>query len=377
MRIKYLFMVGLLAGLISCGGNSEQFTVIGEVSNLPEGTVLLEEVSMDGLIAIDSAQPGNGGKFELKGSAPEPRMYRLHFPNNRYILLSTGGGNIKINADYTNLERSYTVSGSASSEGLKQMITVMREHMGDMNRMQIVIDTLSRNGDTAKLQSAVASLRELNASLTRYMENYADSSKSLPNALFAAQMVNPQVEGAFLEAFAQSLESRFPDSKLAQQFIDKYDERKAQQQQTRNGLPVGVAAPEITLPTPTGKEVSLSDFRGKYVLIDFWASWCGPCRRENPNVVRAYNQYKNENFTILGVSLDNNKDKWLKAIKDDALTWTHISDLKGWQSIAARDYRVSGIPVNFLVDPEGNIIATNLREDDLTNKLNEIFSAAQ
>lgn len=370
-------MVGLLAGLVSCGGNSEQFTVIGEVSNLPEGTVLLEEVSMDGLIAIDSAQPGNGGKFELKGSAPEPRMYRLHFPNNRYILLSTGGGNIKINADYTNLERSYTVSGSASSEGLKQMITVMREHMGDMNRMQIVIDTLSRNGDTAKLQSAVASLRELNASLTRYMENYADSSKSLPNALFAAQMVNPQVEGAFLEAFAQSLESRFPDSKLAQQFIDKYDERKAQQQQTRNGLPVGVAAPEITLPTPTGKEVSLSDFRGKYVLIDFWASWCGPCRRENPNVVRAYNQYKNENFTILGVSLDNNKDKWLKAIKDDALTWTHISDLKGWQSIAARDYRVSGIPVNFLVDPEGNIIATNLREDDLTNKLNEIFSAAQ
>jgi peroxiredoxin len=126
-------------------------------------------------------------------------------------------------------------------------------------------------------------------------------------------------------------------------------------------LGYGQIAPDFIQNDPEGKPVSLKEFRGKYVLVDFWASWCGPCRMENPNVVQAYQRYKSKNFTVLGISLDRDKPKWLQAIKDDNLTWPHVSDLKFWQNEVAQLYQVSSIPQNFLLDPEGRIIGKNLR----------------
>lgn len=185
-------------------------------------------------------------------------------------------------------------------------------------------------------------------------------------AVFAANnFFSSEADLPLLEDLAERLEKENPSPKYAQAFISGIRRIK--------GISVGDIAPDFTLDAPDGTPVSLSSLRGKYVLLDFWASWCGPCRRENPNVVRLYNQYKDKNFEIYGVSLDRDRDAWIKAIRDDGLTWVHGSDLKYWNSDVAVKYGVNGIPATYLLDTEGRVIAKNLRGQALERKLQEIL----
>jgi peroxiredoxin len=167
-------------------------------------------------------------------------------------------------------------------------------------------------------------------------------------------------------AVADKVRKAWPNLSYAKEFSDMVEKDKK--------LAVGQVAPEIALPSPTGEIVKLSSLRGKYVLIDFWAKWCRPCRAENPNVVKAYQTYKDKGFTVFGVSLDRNKEDWVKAIQEDNLTWTHVSDLKYFQSEAATLYNINAIPFSVLIDPKGIIVGKNLRAGELHTKLEEIFS---
>jgi peroxiredoxin len=183
----------------------------------------------------------------------------------------------------------------------------------------------------------------------------------------AVNFLDMDTDFPFIDSVALVVEEKIPDYRIKNEFIARIEGLRK--------LSPGAIAPEIELPDQHGNLLSLSSLRGKYVLIDFWAAWCGPCRRENPNVVKLYNKYKGPDFEIFGVSLDRKKEDWIQAIQDDGLMWKHVSDLQYFNSEAARDYSIDAIPATYLIDKEGKIIGKNLRGKSLEDKLAELFGS--
>lgn len=232
----------------------------------------------------------------------------------------------------------------------------------DDQAVQAAVEEHMKAQAAIAMQKCEQKRKERNQQLTASIK----ANPGLPASLDAVKQIGgPVPDYAEVMPLYNALTSAIRNSPEGKAYGERLEILKA--------FSVGALAPNFTQKTPDGREVSLTDYRGKYVLIDFWASWCGPCRAENPNLIKLYSEYKNRNFDILGVSLDSEKarGKWLKAVKDDQLTWTQVSDLKGWQNAVATRYHIQAIPQNFLIDPNGKIIAANLRGDDLKAALAE------
>ncbi|HTS45218.1 MAG TPA: TlpA disulfide reductase family protein [Puia sp.] len=358
--------------------NADKLSAFTDVKSIK---VYLEEISFgkdQPPVALDSARlPGNNGKISLKGIGRPQGIYELVFGENMQpIPLINDAEQIKLNVDFSK-DDYYQVDGSEASKQLKDLITTFGKKNYEIEQSSADLDSLkiSTAPDSQSLASAALARNQAIDDLNNYLKHFISTTSNATLGVLALSWASRSLPSSDFEASLNGLQKKFPDNialkSMAGSFRAQQQEQAAAEQKLSDNSWVGKEAPDFSLPDINGKKISLSSFRGKYVLVDFWASWCRPCRAENPNVVEAYNRFKNKNFTILGVSLDKEKDAWKQAIKDDKLAWTQVSDLKYWNSEVVNTFKIDGIPFNILVDPEGKIIGQELRGPDLENKLQE------
>ncbi|MBC7536648.1 MAG: TlpA family protein disulfide reductase [Ferruginibacter sp.] len=257
---------------------------------------------------------------------------------------------------------------------LKKFLLGLGENLKAVNACAATVDSLKGNDSAYALETA--KLEVLNNRSKKFVIEFIDTTSDPVVAMFALGY-SKNIDPTLLGKAVPGLVKRFPSHQGVASIVAQYNEfiaKRNEPKPVKSTMPgIGTIAPDFTMNDTQDKPFSLSELKGKYVLVDFWASWCGPCRGENPNVVAAYTKYKNKNFTILGVSLDEDKQKWLNAIKNDKLEWKQVSDLKQWSSAAVALYGFEGIPYNVLIDPSGKIIATELRGEALEIKLGEVL----
>jgi len=374
---KLFYAIGLTAAIFAMGcetHHSGKFRIDVALDNTPLQNVFLEEVQTQGSETIDTASIRDAsGKFSFTGYITGEGLYRIRFSRGKLLYLALKEGHVEISGDYNHLDQ-IRINGSPSSVRLNEFMQGMYRMNTSILAMASAYDSLKNSVHLPDsiLELKKAALDDSSSSQIGFLDLFARQTKSPVCAVFALSMLQDQADLLNAKGIFDSLKARFPYSPLADSASEAYD-----LMMNNSGATVSVKdgeiAPNIQLPDPTGKIVSLQSLRGKYVLVDFWASWCAPCRQENPNVVKAYRRFENRNFTILGVSLDSRKTSWTNAILQDGLDWYQVSDLKGWDSAPAATYGVEAIPANFLVDPAGRIIAINLRGPDLTNTLQLIL----
>ncbi len=366
LSFKNVLVISIISILIAACNQKEtkkQGTINGKFTNAANSTVYLERFDEKGEYILDSSKTDANGNFKLNDKANEKDYYALRAnPNNLVFLLLNGQENIEITGDAKNLENTYTVSGSEDCSLIRELKKQEHQLSDSLNRVY----ENARDNMPEKKDSVGAVLQKYFATtMDAYAKDFIVKHPHSIISLSATKYLDQQKDMQVYENLLASLVKTWPDSKYVKDFESLVGDMKK--------VPVGSNAPEIKLNTPDGKQISLSSFKGKVVLIDFWASWCGPCRRENPHVVEMYRKFKNKNFEILGVSLDENLNSWKDAINRDGITWPQGSELKKWDSQVAKAYQVEAIPFTVLVDKEGKIIAKGLTSDELEQKLIEIL----
>jgi peroxiredoxin len=384
INLKGIMMpLAMLLAFVTCSSSGKQedeaqqarwvVTINGKVLNPGNGTIEIAEITEGGTLNgwKDTVTLRPDNTFSKKVTLSEPGYYRMNFFNAQAINLILYKSDLDITVDGSDMRGFSEVKGSPELDFIMQAQSMLQGFQQSPEAMAL---------DQKFQQARQSGDRE---AMTQVQQDYMDLYNGVQEKVAALVREQPASLGVinflqnqsidrdkFYDTYlqvAEKLKKEWPNSRHAREFIDMVEAMKI--------TAIGQPAPEIALPNPDGEIVKLSSLRGNYVLVDFWAKWCGPCRAENPNIVRVYNKYKDHGFTVFGVSLDRNREDWLQAIRDDNLTWTHVSDLKYWQSEAARTYNINAIPFSILLDPNGVIIAKNLRGAALERKMAEIFGA--
>jgi peroxiredoxin len=351
----------LLAGTVTAQ-TEQPFSISGKINGLADQMVVLSS-QYEGKEISDSVQAKNGA-FTYKGTVPGTLFYGLRFGKNRFLGVPVDAKeNITITGDLENLKEA-EIKGAKHLPVWKEWGRAWTSITARAGVLYKISDSLTKAGSTDK-SYVTAEFEKLNQRLIDSVEVFVKkypASPVLPYIIIDRFINYPNPEKA--KSTYAALATAAKNSPYGKQLGEAL----------RIAAKTGIGArPSFTLPDRDGKNLSLASLKGKVVLVDFWASWCGPCRKENPNLVKAYAKYHDQGFEIVGVSLDDKKANWLKAIEADGLTWLHASDLKGWKSDLALEYGIKSIPASFLVDAEGKIIAKDLRGEDLEKTLAKIF----
>ncbi len=360
---KIIFILAIVAAFWACN-TTPRYTINGHLNGAVSGTVYLAKQEGQKIVHIDSAEIKDGN-FTLSGTLEHPDIYYLQVQNKRgYLLLFLENNKINItgNVDSLWLAKAagspYQNEYNTYQEQLKPFENQYKTLYGQWQQAKMA----GNEAVVKKIEGAYDSINKEQEKMERkFME---DHPKSLVSPYLLRSLAY-NMEGEEIEKYLAQMDTSFNQVEFVKTLKDWAEAKKK--------VAIGQQAPDFTLPDTTGNPVKLSSFYGHYLLVDFWAAWCSPCRAENPNLLKTYKKYHKKGFDVLGVSLDNKKGDWEKAIQKDGLIWTEVSGLKGWQDDVAKLYGVRSIPSNFLLDKEGKIIKKNLRGDALKKKLAELL----